>query len=93
MKLLEGQAYAPEIKRNSDFSGKISETFPELGAIRDDGSIDGKNTFGGSLAGKRIGSSVYAQNWRKFLGKFFSPTRTSFMHGGGTRYIEKTPFL
>ena len=49
MKLIEGQAYFPEVKRVTSQDGKYSETFPELGAVKDDGTENGKVPYWGSL--------------------------------------------
>lgn len=50
MKLIEGQAYYPAIKRTTDDDAKITITYPELGAIKDDGTLGGKMSYPDSLA-------------------------------------------
>ena len=49
MKLIEGQAYYPEVKRVAESDGKFTITYPELGAFKDDGSVEGKRVSAESL--------------------------------------------
>ena len=74
MKLIEGQANFPEIKRVSDESGKYSETFPDLGAVKDDGTVDGRirdGNFAYPSPGDRETETVFFMSGRLIQEKNF----------------------
>ena len=64
MRLIEGQAYAPEIKRDSWDKGKFNLVYPEMGSILDDGTESGKAKDRKPLDATIIGPSDYAQGVR-----------------------------
>ena len=77
MRLIEGQAYAPEIKRDSWDKGKFNLVYPEMGSILDDGTESGKAKDRKPLDATIIGQSDYAQGVRDklFGGKFIHSKR------------------
>lgn len=94
LQLLEGQAYKPEIMiaKKVKKVGYDYETFEHKRPHVDDGSLNGKELMSDAvLAGRPIGMSSIATDWRKFLWRDIKDSSESInqaFHGAGSRFME-----